>query len=202
MSTTGSPSASRSTSIPRPGADGGAWLPFARGGSPVPWSIGDPGVEVARVHPQALRGTEPDMHDGRGDEARAACVLDRHLDAELDGDVADQCRARDAADPLQLDGDPVRDPVPVCPQQIVERDDRLVEHERAVARAAHRGALRVRAARLLEDVLEVAGRPQEAPCAAGREAAVRVGEEHDLVAHGVAHRREPLGVGLRASSRP
>ena len=52
----------------------------------------DPHVEVARVHPQALGGAEADVHDRRRDEARAARVLDRHLDAELDGDVADQQR--------------------------------------------------------------------------------------------------------------
>ena len=64
-------------------------------------------------------------------------------------------------------------------QEVVERHDRLVEHERPVGGAAHRGALGVGAAGLLEGVLEVAGRAQEAPCGAGREAAVRVGEEHD-----------------------
>ena len=108
------------------------------------------------------------MDDGRGDEARAACVLDRHLDAELDGDVADQHRARDAADPLELDRDPVGDALAVGPQQVVERHDRLVEHERAVGGAAHRCALGIGAARLLEGVLEVARRPEEAARGAAR----------------------------------
>ena len=93
MSSTGSPSASTSTSIPSPGPGGGCWPPSTRGGSPRAVIDVDPGVEVAGVHPQALRGAETDVDDGSSDEARAARVLDGHLDAELDGDVADQRRA-------------------------------------------------------------------------------------------------------------
>ena len=136
------------------------------------------------------------MDDRRRHEARAAGILHRHLDAELDGHVADERRAGDPADALELHGDAVGDPVAMSPQQVVERHDRLVEDERPVARGPHRGALGVGAARLLERVLEVAGRPQEASRAARREGAVRIGEEHDVGADGVAHGCESLCVGL------
>ena len=136
------------------------------------------------------------MDDRRRHEARAAGILHRHLDAELDGHVANQRRAGDPADALELHRDAVGDPVAVRPQQVVERHDRLVEDERPVAGGPHRGALGVGAARLLERVLEVAGRPQEASRATRREGAVRVGEEHDVGADRVAHGGESLGVGL------
>ena len=62
---------------------------------------------------------------------------------------------------------------------------------------SERPALRIGAARLLEHVVELAGRAQEAPRVGRGEGAVRVGVEHDVVAGEVAHRREPLRVGVR-----
>ena len=188
--------------MPSPGPAGGRWAPSARGGSPLPWSTS---THVWKSHVctrSALGCAQADVDDGGRDEARAARVLDRHLDAELDGDVADQHGPRDPADPLQLDRDPVGDALAVSPEKVVERHDRLVEHERAVGGRAHRGALGVRAARLLERVLELACGAEEAPRGAGGEAPVRVGEEHDLGPDRLAHRREPLGVGLRRLPRP
>ena len=148
------------------------------------------------MHPHALGRAEPDVDDRGRHEARAAGILHRHLDAELDGHVADQRRARDSPDALELHRDAVGNPVAVSAQEVVQRHDRLVENERPVARGPHRGALGVGAARLLERVLEVAGRAEEAPCTARGEGAVCVGEEHDVGADGIAHGGEPLGVGL------
>ena len=91
---------------------------------------------------------------------------------------------------------PSATPVAVRAEKVVERHDRLVEDERPVGCGAHRGALGVRAAGLLERVLELAGRPQEASRGTGGEAAVCVGEEHDVGPDRLAHGGEPLGIGL------
>ena len=88
------------------------------------------------MHAQPLGGAEADVGDGGRDEARAARVLDRHLEAELGGDVAHEDRLRDPADPLQLDRDPVGDAFAVGAEQVVQRHDRLVEDERPVGGAA------------------------------------------------------------------
>ena len=149
--------------MPRPSPLGGFWPPSARGGRPVPWSTV---THVWKSHVctrMPLGRAEADVDDRGGHEARAAGVLDRHLDAELDRDVADQRRARDPADALELHRDAVGDPVALGPQEVVQRHDRLVEDERPVARGPYRCALGVGAARLLERVLEIPRCPQEAP---------------------------------------
>ena len=66
---------------------------------------------------------------------------------------------------------PSATPLAVGAEQVVERHDRLVEHERPVGRGADRGALGVGAARLLEHVLELARGAEEAPRRAGGEGA-------------------------------
>ena len=128
--------------------------------------------------PLALGRTETDVDDRRRHEARAAGILHRDLDAELDGHVA--VRSARVIPPTRWSfRGPVGNPVAVRPQQVVERLDRLVEDAAGRWRAARRRTRRSygTAARMC---IEVAGCPQEASRATGGEGAVRVGEQRDV----------------------
>ena len=129
------------------------------------------------------------MRHGGGVDVAAARVLDRDGEREVDGDVPQQRRRADAADARDLDRHAVRDAVALRGQQRRQRVDALVEYERVRAVGAHRAAVLVRHARLLDRDLEVARVAQERARLPGRPGAVGVAEDHDVGcdrrAHGV-----------------
>ncbi len=160
--------------------------------------VGDrhPGVEVDRVQTPLGRRRERQVRDRGGVDVGAAGVLDGHVQAEVDRDVAQLRGAGDAADARDLERHGVGHAVTDGAHQRRQRVDRLVEHQRHRARVAHRAALLVRRARLLEPEVD-AGRGAQEPARVGRGVeAVRVGEQRHRGADRVAHGGQPLGVAL------
>ena len=155
-----------------------------------------PPVEVDRRAAPARRRREREVeHRGRVD-ARSTRVLDRHVQAELGRDVPHRdCRSH-AADARELDGDAVGCARPPGGEQRVQRHDRLVEQQRHGTSRPHGRALLERRTWLLERVLRLARRAQEADRLRRRPAAVRVCDEPDGRAGGVTHCQQPLGIGV------
>ena len=200
VSKNGSPNDSTSTSTPSPAAAGAARRPPAPGRQPVGVGHRDPLGEVDGVGPVGLRGRVGEVQHRGGVDRSPAGVLDGHGEAELAGGVAQGGRAGDAADAGELDRDAVGAGLAARPHELAERDDRLVQHERVGAMRPQRRALLDRRARLLQRVVERARGEHEAARGGGRPGAVCVRVEDDVRADGVAHRREPLGVGDRVAA--
>jgi hypothetical protein len=134
------------------------------------------------------------MDHGRRVDLGPARILDGHGDAELDGGIADEAGAADAADPRQLDGDGIGHAIGMGLDQGCEAIDGFVEHQRPVAIAAQRPDLGIAGAGLLHVIVEIAGRPQEAAGLMGVPAAIGIGEEHDPAAHRRAHGGQALDI--------
>ena len=193
----GSPSAADVDLDPEPGPGGGCCAPSARGGRPVPWSTE---TQVWKSHVCTRR---------RSGVPRPRCTtaavtrLAPPASSTVTSTPSSTATSRISMARVMP---PTRWSLIVIPSATPSRwarrrsssvtIDSSSTSGRSAARRTDAHSAYVRHG-CSKRVLEVAGRPQEAACAAGGEGAVRVGEEHDLVTDGVAHRGEPLGVGLR-----
>ena len=139
------------------------------------------------------------MGEGRVGQIAPAGIFDGHPDAELDGSIADELRRGDAADPHELDRDPIGHAEPVRFEQRRQRDDVLIHHHRPCPRIAEAGTVQQGGARLLQEHAGAVGtkRAYESSCRREREAAVGIGKDDHVGPRHLSDGKHPGGIDDR-----